>query len=79
MQKLEKGEYDAIILSKAGVDALNLQHKISQEFSVDELVPCAGQGIIAIQCREDDNEIKNYLKTLMIKKQELSQKQKERS
>ena len=64
VQKLEKGEYDAIILSKAGVDALNLQHKISQEFSVDELVPCAGQGIIAIQCREDDNEIKNLLENI---------------
>mgnify|MGYP005624837095 FL=1 len=64
VQKLEKGEYDAIILSKAGVDALNLQHKISQEFSVDELIPCAGQGIIAIQCREDDNEIKKLLENI---------------
>ena len=64
VQKLEKGEYDAIIPSKAGVDALNLQHKISQEFSVDELIPCAGQGIIAIQCREDDNEIKKLLENI---------------
>ena len=64
VKKLEEGEYDAIILSKAGIDALNLQHKISQEFSVDELIPCAGQGIIAIQCREDDNEIKKLLENI---------------
>ncbi len=64
IQKLEKGEYDAILLSKAGIDSLKLEHKISQEFSVDELIPCAGQGIIAIQCREDDNEIKQLLENI---------------
>ena len=64
IQKLEKGEYDAILLSKAGIDSLKLEHKISQEFSIDELIPCAGQGIIAIQCREDDNEIKKLLENI---------------
>ena len=64
IKKLEKGEYDAIVLSKAGIDALQLEHKISQEFSIDELIPCAGQGIIAIQCREDDNEIKKLLENI---------------
>ena len=64
IRKLEKGDYDAILLSKAGVDSLKLEHKISQEFSIDELIPCAGQGIIAIQCREDDNEIKKLLENI---------------
>ena len=64
IQKLEKGYYDAILLSKAGIDSLKLEHKISQEFSIDELIPCAGQGIIAIQCREDDNEIKKLLENI---------------
>ena len=64
IQKLEKGDYDAILLSKAGIDSLKLEHKISQEFSIDELIPCAGQGIIAIQCREDDNDIKNLLENI---------------
>ena len=63
-KKLEKGEYDAIVLSKAGIDALNLQHKISQEFTIDELIPCAGQGIIAIQCRQDDNEVRKLLENI---------------
>ncbi len=64
IQKLEKGDYDAILLSKAGIESLKLEHKISQEFSIDELIPCAGQGIIAIQCREDDNEIKKLLENI---------------
>ncbi len=64
IKKLEIGEYDAIILSKAGIDALGFNEKISQEFSVDELIPCAGQGIIAIQCRDNDDEIKNLLEKI---------------
>ena len=64
IKKLENGEYDAIVLSKAGVNALKLDHKISQEFSVEELIPCAGQGIVAAQCRDSDDEIKNLLEKI---------------
>jgi len=64
IKKLDSGEYDAILLSKAGIDALGFSKKISQEFSVDELIPCAGQGIIAIQCRENDNDMKNILEKI---------------
>ena len=64
IKKLESGEYDAILLSKAGIDALSLNQKISQEFNVEELIPCAGQGIIAMQCRDKDNKIKNLLEKI---------------
>ena len=57
IKKLENDEYDAIILSKAGIDSLNLQNKITDEFDVSKLVPCAGQGIIAIQCNENNPDI----------------------
>ena len=57
IKKLENNEYDAIILSKAGIDSLNLQNKITDEFDVAKLVPCAGQGIIAIQCNENNQEM----------------------
>ena len=57
IKKLENNEYDAIILSKAGIDSLNLQNKITDEFDVAKLVPCAGQGIIAIQCNENNQNI----------------------
>ena len=64
IKKLENGEYDAIILSKAGIDALGFDEKISQEFNVDELIPCAGQGIIAMQCRDNDNDMKYTLEKI---------------
>ena len=64
IKKLEKREYDAILLSKAGIDALGLTNKITQEFNTEELIPCAGQGIIAIQCRENDQEIINILENI---------------
>ena len=64
IKKLEEGHYDAIILSKAGIDSLALGDKITEEFSTDELIPCAGQGIIAIQCRDNDFEIKKLLENI---------------
>ena len=64
IKKLESGDYDAILLSKAGIDALGLNEKISQEFDVDDLIPCAGQGIIAAQCRINDNEVKDLLEKI---------------
>ena len=64
IKKLENGDYDGILLSKAGIEALGLDNKITQEFNTEELIPCAGQGIIAIQCRENDQEIINILEKI---------------
>ena len=43
--KLKKGQYDAIILSSAGIYSLNLDNEITQFFSTSEMIPSAGQGI----------------------------------
>ena len=43
---------------------MGLDNKITQEFNTEELIPCAGQGIIAIQCRENDQEIINILEKI---------------
>tara|TARA_Y100000590_G_scaffold425109_1_gene532738 strand:+ start:2767 stop:3678 length:912 start_codon:yes stop_codon:yes gene_type:complete len=64
IQKLKDGLYDAIILSKAGIDSLKLNEHITEEFSAEEIIPCAGQGVIAIQCRENDKEMIEFLKTI---------------
>ena len=64
IKKMENGEYDAIILSKAGIDSLEINKKITEEFKTDDLIPCAGQGIIAIQCRNSDVEIKQLLEKI---------------
>ena len=61
IRKLDEGQYDAIMLSYAGLDALSFNSRISQTFSVSEILPSAGQGIIALQCRSDDQEIKTTL------------------
>jgi len=59
IKKLNENLFDAIILSYAGIKSLNLTNNISQIFSVSEIIPSAGQGIIALQCRKnDDNTIK---------------------
>ena len=64
IKKLNDGLYDAIILSKAGIDSLNLNQHITQEFSVEEIIPSAGQGVIAVQCRKNDDEICEILKKI---------------
>ena len=62
INKLKNGQYDAIILSSAGINSLNLKDEITQFFSTSEIIPSAGQGIIALQCREGDEKIINLFK-----------------
>ena len=62
IKKLKDGFYDAIILSYAGIESLNLNDQVSEIFSVNDLIPSAGQGIISLQCREDDIDIISILK-----------------
>ena len=64
IKKLRNGEYDAIILSKAGLNSLNLENEITQEFSYKDIVPSAGQGTVAVQCRNSDLEMIDFLKKI---------------
>ena len=57
IKKLKDNLYDAIILSYAGIQSLNLNENISQTFSTSEIIPSAGQGVVALQCRENDQEL----------------------
>ena len=61
IRKLKEGTYDAIILSYAGIKFLKFENEISEIFSAEEIIPSAGQGVIALQCRENDNEIISVL------------------
>ena len=61
IKKLNEGLYDAIILSYAGIKSLEIEEKITEVFSTNEIIPSAGQGIIALQCRDNDNEIISLL------------------
>ena len=62
IRKLNENLYDAIILSYAGIDSLGLNQNISQTFSTSEIIPCAGQGVIALQCRNSDEDLIELLK-----------------
>ncbi|MDA7473214.1 hydroxymethylbilane synthase [Candidatus Pelagibacter ubique] len=62
IRKLNENLYDAIILSYAGIDSLGLNQNISQTFSTSEIIPCAGQGVIALQCRDNDESLIELLK-----------------
>ena len=62
IKKLKDGNYDAIILSYAGIKNLNLENEIAEIFSAQEIIPSAGQGIIALQCRDADKKIISILK-----------------
>ena len=53
LEKLDKGEYSAIILAAAGLERLGLSYRISRLFSPEEILPAAGQGIMAVQCLKD--------------------------
>ena len=64
IKKLNENLYDAIILSYAGIKALGLEKKISQIFSTSEIIPSAGQGVIALQCRNDDENLIKILEKI---------------
>jgi len=64
IKKLNNNLYDAIILSYAGINSLGLNQNISQTFSTSQMIPCAGQGVIALQCRNNDEELIELLKKI---------------
>lgn len=54
LKKLEEGEVDAIILATAGLMRFGWGDKLCHHFSLDEMTPPAGQGLLAIECRIAD-------------------------
>ena len=62
LRKLDSGEFGALVLAAAGLKRLGLSGRISRYFTVDEMIPAAGQGIIAVQTRtgEDCSCLEGY-------------------
>ena len=52
LRKLDDGEFSALVLASAGLTRLGLEHRISRYFSTEEILPAAGQAILAVQARE---------------------------
>lgn len=63
VSKLKAGEYDGIILAKAGIDRIDLD--ISdldiRIFDQDEMIPAPCQGILAVECKENDRDMTDIL------------------
>ena len=64
LSKLDSGAYDAIILAAAGLERLGLEHYISQQFTPDQMLPAAAQGVIGIECLESRSELRAVLSQL---------------
>ena len=64
IKKLDKEKLDGIILAAAGVKSLNLNNKISISFEIEEVLPAVGQGVIAVQCKKNNEKVKSFLKNI---------------
>ena len=64
IQKLKDGLYDGIVIALAGIQTLKLEENVKYIFSVEEMMPAIGQGVIAAQCRRDDTNIIKILKRI---------------
>jgi hydroxymethylbilane synthase len=64
LRKVGDGEYDAIVLAKAGLDRLGLSQRISEIFAPEVFMPAVGQGAIAVETRLNDSETGDLLSKL---------------
>ena len=62
LRKLTEEDYDAIILAAAGLERMGWSEEVITEYlEIDDCLPAVGQGALAIQCRENDEEMKQLL------------------
>jgi len=64
INKLKNQEFDAIVLSLAGLQMLNLENEAKEVFTTSQMLPAIGQGAIALQCKKDDQKTLNILKVI---------------
>ena len=64
LRKLDKGQYDAIVLAAAGLTRLGWEERITQRLAPPLMLPAPGQGALGIECREDDQRVRAVLSAL---------------
>jgi len=64
LRKLESEQLDAIVLAAAGLNRLGLDGNVSELLNPERFVPAAGQGVMALVSREDDDRTRNLLSSL---------------
>jgi hydroxymethylbilane synthase len=65
LQKLDDGQYDAIVLACAGLMRLEMHERIAQELPATLSLPAVGQGAVGIECRNDNAAVIGYLQALV--------------
>ena len=61
ISKLKNKEFDAIVLSLAGIEMLNLKKEVKEIFTTEQMLPALGQGTIALQCKKNDQKTLDVL------------------
>ncbi|MFP6619448.1 MAG: hydroxymethylbilane synthase [Pirellulaceae bacterium] len=64
LRKLDEGQYDALILAEAGLQRLELGHRITQVLAANQMLPAVGQGALGVEIRDPDQPTRNILESL---------------
>ncbi len=64
VMKVDRGEYDAIILAEAGLARLGMTGRIAERLSLDEFMPAPGQGALGLVARQDNSRVLELVKTI---------------
>ncbi len=64
LRRLDEGNLDAILLACAGLERLGIAHHVTEELDLDLSLPAVGQGVIGIECRADDADVRRALSAL---------------
>ncbi|WP_114569933.1 hydroxymethylbilane synthase [Exiguobacterium flavidum] len=65
LEKLKTGPFDGILLAAAGLQRMGWSDEVVSEYlSTEDMIPAVGQGILAIECREHDTEVRDLLNTI---------------
>src|SRR6266571_1958998 len=64
VEKVERGEYDAVILAEAGLARLGMMDRVAERLSLDDFMPAPGQGALAVIARRDNSRLVDILRTV---------------
>ena len=64
LAKLQLGQFDAIILASAGLERLGMSSRISEQFTPEQMLPAAAQGVLGIECLQSNAELREMLSVL---------------
>ncbi|MBV8760154.1 MAG: hydroxymethylbilane synthase [Deltaproteobacteria bacterium] len=62
IRKLDDGEFDAVVLAAAGLTRLGMADRITQELGLETSIPAVAQGVLAIETRDGDDEVRQIVR-----------------